>query len=191
MCLVITFLDGLATVAQMDATEKLKLFISYSRRNSSDFAEELAVGLDLAGFAPFLDRNDITAGEDWEIRLGGLIHQADTIIFIISPKAIKSDRCVWEIDRAFAEMKRVFPLIFKSVPESEIPKQLRRLHFVRFDTGTGITRPLKQLAESLRQDIDWIREHTRLGELARRWEMRGRSESLLLRGAGTRSLGHT
>jgi hypothetical protein len=26
----------------------------------------------------------------------------------------------------------------------------------------------------LRQDLDWIREHTRLGELARRWEGRGR-----------------
>ena len=35
---------------------------------------------------------------------------------------------------------------------------------------------------ALRQDLDWIREHTRLGEIATRWERRGHLESLLLRG---------
>jgi len=34
----------------------------------------------------------------------------------------------------------------------------------------------------LRQDLDWIREHTRLGEIATRWEKRKRPEGLLLRG---------
>ena len=49
-------------------SEKLKVFISYSRRDSSEFAEELVAGLELAGFAPFLDRHHIAAGEDWEAR---------------------------------------------------------------------------------------------------------------------------
>lgn len=34
---------------------------------------------------------------------------------------------------------------------------------------------------ALRLDLDWIREHTRLGELAQRWETRERVEALLLR----------
>ena len=41
---------------------------------------------------------------------------------------------------------------------------------------------MSQLAEAPRVDLHWIREHTRLGELATRWEGRGRPESLLLRG---------
>src|ERR1700736_2930138 len=96
--------------------EKLKVFISYSRRDSSDFADELVAGLDLAGFAPFLDRHDIAAGEDWEMRLGGLIQQADTVVFVISPAAMKSERCVWEIDKALARSKRLLPVIYKPVP---------------------------------------------------------------------------
>ena len=32
--------------------EKLKVFISYSRRDSAAFADELVAGLELAGFAP-------------------------------------------------------------------------------------------------------------------------------------------
>jgi hypothetical protein len=65
---------------------------------------------------------------------------------------------------------------------ANIPEKLRHLQFVRFDTGQSVTRPLSQLAEALRQDLDWIREHTRIGELVARWQSRGRPESLLLRG---------
>jgi formylglycine-generating enzyme required for sulfatase activity len=169
-------------MVQTQSDGKLKVFVSYARRDSSDFAEELVAGLELAGFAPFLDRHDIAAGEDWEARLGGLIREADTILFVVSPEAVNSDRCAWEVENAIAQSKRILPVVFKPVPEAAIPEPLRRRQFVRFDTGPGIARPLAQLAEALRQDIDWIREHTRLGELARRWEARGRSDSLLLRG---------
>jgi formylglycine-generating enzyme required for sulfatase activity len=162
--------------------EKLKVFISYSRRDSTEFADELVAGLELAGFAPFLDRHDIVAGEKWEERLGGLIAQADTVVFVTSPQAVKSERCAWEVEQALARTKRVLPVIFKPVPESEIPEELRSRQFVRFDGGAGFARPLVQLAEALRQDIDWIREHTRLSDLAARWEARGRPETLLLRG---------
>src|SRR5262249_14693180 len=54
--------------------------------------------------------------------------------------------------------------------------------FIRFDTASGVMRPLRELADALRVDLDWIREHTRLGEIAARWDGRGRPESLLLRG---------
>ncbi|MET0724065.1 MAG: toll/interleukin-1 receptor domain-containing protein, partial [Tardiphaga sp.] len=66
-------------MADAGKDQKLKIFISYARSDSSDFADELVAGLELAGFEPFLDRHDIVAGEDWEARLAGLIHQADTV----------------------------------------------------------------------------------------------------------------
>jgi formylglycine-generating enzyme required for sulfatase activity len=169
-------------MTEASVSEKLKVFVSYSRRDSSEFAEELVAGLELAGFAPFLDRHDIAAGEEWEARLGGLIHQADTIIYVVSPEAVKSPRCEWEVEKALAQSKRLLPVIFKAVAEADIPEQLRRRQFIRFDSGPGITRPLTELAEALRQDLEWIREHTRLGELAERWVARGRPDSLLLRG---------
>jgi formylglycine-generating enzyme required for sulfatase activity len=164
------------------AGEKLKIFISYSRRDSAAFADELVAGLEFGGFAPFLDRHDIAAGEDWEGRLGGLIAQSDTVVFVISPEAVKSEQCRWEVDRATESSKRLLPVIFKSVPDRDIPEKLRRLQFVPFDGGAGFARPLSQLAGALRVDLDWIREHTRLGEMARRWDARARPESLLLRG---------
>ena len=159
-----------------------EVFISYSRRDSAAFADELVAGLEVAGFAPYLDRHDIAAGEDWEARLGGLIAQSDTVVFVVSPEAVKSELCTWEVDRTIELSKRLLPIVFKTVPERDIPEKLRRLQFVRFDSGPGFARPLSQLAAALRVDLHWIREHTRLGQLAARWDGRGRSESLLLRG---------
>jgi formylglycine-generating enzyme required for sulfatase activity len=169
-------------MSQTVTSDKLKTFISYSRRDSSEFAEELLAGLELAGFAAFLDRHDIAAGEEWEARLGALIRQADTVVYVVSPESVKSQRCEWEVQRALAETKRVLPVIFKSVPDADIPAELQKRQFIRFDAASGITRPLVQLAEALRQDLDWIREHTRLNELAQRWDGRGHPVSLLLRG---------
>jgi hypothetical protein len=164
------------------STDKLKVFISYSRKDSAAFADELVLGLEDRGFAPFLDRHDIKPGEPWEARLGALIEQSDTVIFVISPESARSERCVWEINKALGFSKRLLPVIYKSVPDGEIPAKLSDLQFVRFDTAPGMMRPLRELAEALRVDLEWVREHTRLGELAARWQSHNRSESLLLRG---------
>jgi hypothetical protein len=47
--------------------------------------------------SPFLDRHDIKPGEPWEVRLSALIEQSDTVVFVISPESVKSERCVWEV----------------------------------------------------------------------------------------------
>ena len=164
------------------STDKLKVFISYSRKDSVAFADELVLGLEAGGFVTLLDRRDIEPGEPWEARLGALIEQADTVVFVISPESAKSERCVWEINKALAASKRLLPVVYKSVPEGDIPAKLSDLQFVRFDTDPGMMRPLHELAEALRVDLEWVREHTRLGELAAHWQSHNRSESMLLRG---------
>ena len=120
--------------------ERLKVFISYARADGAALAEELVTGLELVGFAPFLDRHDIAAAEDWEARLGGLIQTADTIVFIISPAAVKSERCAWEVDRAADLGKRLIPIQLvqtqgDAVLEANVPERLRRLNYVFFREG--------------------------------------------------------
>ena len=155
-----------------NAGEKLKVFISYSLRDAANFADELVAGLELAGFAPFIDRHDIKPGEPWEDRLGGLIAQSDTVVFVITPEAVTSESCIWEVERTFELSKRLMPVLLKPVPLNEIHEKVRSLQFVRFNTGRALTRSIAELAEALRADLDWVREHTRLGELAARWNAR-------------------
>ena len=47
------------TEAQPNSTDRPKVFISYSRHDGADLAEELVPGLALAGFEAYLDKHDI------------------------------------------------------------------------------------------------------------------------------------
>jgi TIR domain len=161
--------------------EPFKVFISWAG-DSNEFVDELKVGLELVGISAMPARHEIAVGEDWESLLLVQLAQADTVLFVLSPEAVKSERCSFEIQWTIRLSKRLIPLVFKPIPSSDIPADLRHLQFVRFDTAEGFARPLSLLVQTLRTDLEWIREHTRIGQLASRWEARGRPQSLLLRG---------
>src|SRR5260370_27597438 len=111
-------------MAGAGAEENLKVFISYSRRDSAAFVDDLVVGLEDRGFAPFLDRHDIKPGEPWEARLGGLIEQSDTVVFVVSPEAVKAEICGWEGDRTPSLSKPPLPGVYKPVPAADNPTTL-------------------------------------------------------------------
>lgn len=162
-------------------SDALHVFISYARADGHGFAVSLSAALEVAGFDPFLDQHDIVAGEPWEARLLRLLHQADTVIYVITPASVQSERCAWELDHAAELGKRVIPVMAEEVPVGQMPAALQRLNFVFFTRGQTFGEALKQLAEALRTDLDWVREHTRLTELATRWQAGGRSEEFLQR----------
>jgi formylglycine-generating enzyme required for sulfatase activity len=161
--------------------DKLKVFISYSRKDEW-FAQDLVAGLEAAGFEAFLDRHDIAPGEDWEMRLGRLLEAADTIVMVISPDAITSERCAWEVERTAALRKRLLPIVWRRVDESLIPTRLKQLNYIFFDRPEAFGASLLTLTTALRTDLAWTREHTRIGEAALRWDSRGRIDALLMRG---------
>jgi hypothetical protein len=51
-----------------------------------------------------------------------------------------------------------------------------------FSDGHPFTKSLGELATALGIDLEWIRQHSRFGELAEIWEDRGKPASLLLLG---------
>jgi TIR domain len=68
---------------------KLRAFISYSR-DDLKFADQLDAALDACGFECVIDRQGISGGEDWKRRLGNLISEADTVVFVLSPSSARS-----------------------------------------------------------------------------------------------------
>lgn len=167
--------------APATAPEAAKVFISYSRKDAG-FADDLVAGLQACGFEAYIDREDIAPGEAWETRLGGLIAAADTVVYVISPHSVSSPQCHWEVEETLRLSKRLLPVVWEPVAEDQTPAELSRLNFVFFDGGKSFARGLADLAQALKVDVGWIREHSRLGGLARRWEARGRPAEALLRG---------
>jgi hypothetical protein len=168
-------------MAEAGAAGKLKVFISYSRAELM-FADELVAGLEVMGFDVTIDRQSIVEGEDWKKRLGALITDADTVVFILSPASAKSDICAWEVEEAAQLSKRIIPVLAKPLEGISAPARLAALNYVRFDEGRSFMVGLKALATALKANLDWLREHTRLLARAMEWQAGGRSRNRLLSG---------
>ena len=140
------------SMAEAVATEPttLKVFVSYSRKDE-DFAQDLLAGLQVGGFEPYLDKHDIAAGEDWEARLGRLIEAADTVVFVISPDAVASERCAWEVECTVSLKKRLLPIVWRRVEEAQVPPRLKQLNYIFFD------RPRSCIFESARSPANTVR----------------------------------
>jgi hypothetical protein len=145
------------------------------------FADCLEAVLKERGIEPFIDRTDIHAFEDWWQRIQGLIAQADTVVFVLSPDAVASPLCLKEIDFAASLNKRFAPIVCRPVSAKTVPEALRRLQFIFFDDETRFEESADRLAQALDTDIAWIRRHTEFGEEARHWSLANRPNGLLLR----------
>jgi TIR domain-containing protein len=168
--------------AEHGAQERANIFVSYSRKDTP-FIDRLEAALIARGFAPKIDRSDVFAFEDWWKRIEELIAKADTIVFVLSPDAVRSDVCQKELEFAASLRKRIAPIVCREVDTASIPYKLTRLNFILFDDDTRFDEQADRLAEALSTDIDWIRKHTEFGELARRWAESDRPshKGLLLR----------
>jgi WD40 repeat protein len=159
---------------------KTSVFLSYSRRNLAA-AEQLRDELIAASFDAYLDKHDILPGEPWQDRLGALIAKADTVVFLLSPDSIASKVCDWEVNEAERLSKRVLPVVLHDVEDGEVPGRLQRLNYIFMRSIDAREVALERLRSALLTDIGWVREHTRIGELAARWQP-GRDD-VLLRGS--------
>ncbi len=170
------------------APPELTVFVSYSR-DDLDFVSRLHGELEERGVGVHLDREDIEKGEDWWERLQQLIAESDTVVFVLSPASVDSDVCQREVTFAASMNKRLIPLVADVLGELRPPGALERLNYVFFvpnpragATGDFST-AIDELLVALRSDISWIREHTRLGAIARRWASQDHPRDLMIRGA--------
>ena len=165
---------------------KLRVFISYSREDL-DFVDQLNVALNACGFESVIDRDRISGGEDWKRRLGSLISEADTVVFVLSPTWMRSEICEWELEEAIRLGKRIFPINCRPLEYWTPPPQLRGSNYIFFYAdpkapGSGFGAGLARLAEALNTDFEWLREHTRYLQRATEWDGGGRPANRLLSG---------
>jgi TIR domain len=168
-------------------TKKLKVFISYSRQDLV-FADQLVAFLEWQGFQAIIDRKGIHGAEKWEERLGQLILEAELVVFVLSPASATSDVCAWEVEEAHRRRKRIIPVLCRPLDGIQPPQRLRDLNYIYFYPerdmpGSGFATGQIRLVDALSVDVEWLREHTRLEELAARWEANGRPVDQLVRGS--------
>ena len=165
---------------------KTKVFISYSRRDRT-FADGLANLLEKKDIKVLIDRKDIIPGEPWEPRIYNLINKADTVIFIITTASVSSPICKKEVAYADGLNKRFIPMlrgdpVDQSGQYLDVPEALARINYINATPNSDFEYAINALIVALKNDLPWVREHTRLGELALRWQKSGEVASQLLHG---------
>ncbi|HWE20466.1 MAG TPA: TIR domain-containing protein [Hyphomicrobiaceae bacterium] len=165
---------------------RLAVFISYSR-DDLQFADQLDATLGIGGFETVIDRLGIRAGEEWEPRLGALIRNADTVVFVLTPSSARSKICEWEVEEARRLGKRIMPVVPGPLGDAQAPPGLAALNYIFFynepkKPGSSFGAGLRDLVDGLKTDLEWLREHTRLLQRATEWEVGGRPENRLLSG---------
>ena len=165
---------------------KLRVFISYARVDL-DFADQLNAALEACGFECVIDRHGIAGGEDWRRRLGSLISETDTVVFVLSPTSTRSETCAWEVEEATRLGKRILPIICRPLDDASPPPRLVSLNYIFFYAepkvpGSGFGSGLQALATALNTDFEWLRQHTRYLERATEWIAGGRATNRLLSG---------
>jgi TPR repeat protein len=165
---------------------KLRVFISYSR-DDAGFADQLEAALDAYGFETSIDRHGVSGGEEWKSRLGNLISEADTVVFVLTPTSAGSPICSWEVEQAVRLGKRILPANWRPLEGASPPPQLRERNYICFydnpkEPGSGFGTGLAKLVAALNTDFDWLREHTRYLQRATEWDRGGRAANRLLSG---------
>ena len=130
-----------------------------------------------------IDLSDIEKFEDWWARIEQLIVAADAVVFVISLDSIRSEVCEKELEFAASLHKRLAPILAYAIDQALIPEKLRQINYLVCGTlAAGLEDAAGELVKFVNSDIGWLREHTRIGELALRWEASRRASYLSLGG---------
>src|SRR4051794_25108048 len=158
------------------------VFLSYSRRDA-DFVRRIADALEARGKDVWVDIEGIRDGEVFPAALRSAVEGSDGFVFVISPDAVHSTFCEQEVDHALELGKRIVPLVYRRVPDAEVPEPIRERNWVPFETDAEFDEGIERLVTALDTDLEHTKAHTRWLVKALDWDAKGRDKSLLVRGS--------
>ncbi len=121
----------------------MKVFLSYAD-SDRELARELAQRLAGAGIRVWWDDAEISAGENWAEAIERALREADALVVLLSPDAVRSRWVRREVDYALGAprfARRIVPVQVKPTPNA--PWFLRSLQAVR------ATRDLDQVTREI------------------------------------------
>lgn len=166
-----------------------QVFLCYSDHDRATM-EKVRNSLRRESITVWTNRTDIKTGEDFKAAINHGIEQADNIVYLLSPDAVKSTYCQQELDLAVSLNKRVIPLLVRETEPTQIPLALRDLQYIDFTDNVkeeDYHLDESQLLKILYEDAAYYTEHKILLTKALNWGQQQNNPSILLRGYNLRS----
>jgi tetratricopeptide (TPR) repeat protein len=121
----------------------VKIFISYSRTDAGDFANQVDRYLSNFKYDTFTDVNDIRGGDVWSKTIEENISNCDIFVVIVTHGALQSPHVDREVLQAQKEKKTIIPCFHRSITNRYIDKwELNKIQGVEFSDKYELTRNL-------------------------------------------------
>lgn len=127
----------------------MKVFISYSGADEK-WADRLRTALARQDIDVWNPASQIAPGENWGLKYGKALQNADAVVVLLSPDSVKSDWVRHEIEYALSSPQfrdRLIPVVVR--PTEDIPWILRRQQVIRASKDTDET--ARRIASALRK----------------------------------------
>ena len=165
-----------------------EVFLAYAEADRST-AEQVRNSLRREGFTVWTNTTDIQAGAEFQQVIHRGIEEADNVVYLLSPAAVRSPWCQQELDYALSLHKRIIPLLVEPIATDDIPATVRDLQYIDLTDNkqeTDYQQDESQLLRILRQDVAYHETHKLLLTKALKWDRQQRNPTLLLRGYNLR-----
>ncbi len=167
----------------------LDVFISYSQKDSLEFARRLNDHLQKLGKTTWFDQESIAVGVDFKAEIKRGIESSDNVLFIISPQAIRSPHCEEEVRYATDLQKRLITVLYLDVSPEELHDYpvLETIQWIDFKEEKRVVGKFQgsfnELISKLEIDREHVHQHTKWLQRALDWSGAGKSDDSLLRGS--------
>ena len=120
----------------------MKIFVSYSRRDAGDFADQIHRHLSSFKYDIFTDVNSIKVGEIWSNTIEENISNCDIFAVIVTHGALLSPHVEREVLQAQREKKKIIPCFLRGLNPNRIKWGLEKIQGVEFNDKFELARNL-------------------------------------------------
>ncbi len=150
-----------------------------------DFAFRLNDMLQTQGKVTWFDISHFPTDVDVDVEIKKGIENADNIVFVLSPNALKLGYLLNAIQHANELNKKILALEYQNIPEEDLPKTLSEVNLLNFKPREkDFYDSFSELLRGIDVDREYTQIHTRIQRVANEWETRGRELAVLLKGSG-------
>jgi formylglycine-generating enzyme required for sulfatase activity len=115
------------------------IFISYSTKDGSTEAHQLADALEATGLRCWIAPRDVNPGLPYGGQITRAVRGGRGLVVLLTPGANDSPSVLQEVDAAHSERKRIVPLIVRGTqPSDDLLFYLRALHQIGWTDAKGI-----------------------------------------------------
>ena len=120
----------------------MKIFVSYSRRDAGDFADQIQRHLSSFKYDIFTDVNNIEVGDIWSNTIEENISGCDVFVVIVTDGALQSPYVENEVSQAQRDKKKIIPCFLRGINPKRIKWGLEKIQGVEFSDKYELARNL-------------------------------------------------